>query len=344
MTSESVKDIMTTAVVAVPPEMPLLQAAKILSDHDFAGVPVADKNGILVGILTEYDLISKNQETKKNSLVVKDAMNPEPIVFHEGASFEEVAATFRDHHRVNPVPVVDEAGKVIGIVSRYDLIKTFLALAAHQLSAPLTAIGWSAESLLKGVGGKLTNKQREYIEEIYHQIKTLQDTVSLFFNVTRLESGIFNLKPAFLQLAEVAEDICGVFGPILTKRNLKFVKSYDESKVTLDERILRIVLQNLLSNAIRYTPDGGTIAVEVRSQKGAVFIKVSDTGLGISTNEQSQMFSRLFRTKEARALSDEGMGLGLYLVKMIVEKSGGKIWFESKANKGSTFYVELPVC
>lgn len=148
----SVTDIMTKEVVSVSPEMPISKAANILSDHRFDGVPVLNKDGILVGILTEYDMVSSatihlptlqtvlqnlkvfksdqsqfEKEIKEiSSLTVSDVMNKDPLTLSENATYAEVAQTFKDHHRVNPIPVVDNDRRVVGVVSRYDVLKTFI--------------------------------------------------------------------------------------------------------------------------------------------------------------------------------------------------------------------------
>ena len=141
---------MTKNVISIVPEMPLFEAAKILMDHDFNGAPVVDKDNKLLGILTQYDLISRGsaihlptfQKLLKDigvfgkdkshfkkefadviSLTVKDAMNKDPLVLRDDATYDEVVAAFREHHRVNPIPVVDQTEKVVGVVSRYDLLK-----------------------------------------------------------------------------------------------------------------------------------------------------------------------------------------------------------------------------
>lgn len=150
MSDLKITDIMTKEVVSVDPEMPLFEAAKILSEHNFDGVPVVDQENKLLGILTEYDLISQSSSIhlptlqkvlqdmsvlgkdkahfKKEfqdviALKVKDAMNKEPLTLKDSASYEEVVAAFRDHHRVNPIPVINNEGKVVGVVSRYDVLK-----------------------------------------------------------------------------------------------------------------------------------------------------------------------------------------------------------------------------
>lgn len=146
----SVRDIMAADVVSVRPDTPLADAAKILAEHSFDGVPVTDTDGRLVGILTEYDLISKGSAIhlptfqlimenlpvlKKDhsqfqkeiqavtALVVRDVMNSDPLTLPEDATFEQTVQTFRDHHRVNPIPIISAERKVIGVVSRFDILK-----------------------------------------------------------------------------------------------------------------------------------------------------------------------------------------------------------------------------
>ncbi len=151
----TVKDIMTRKVVSVAPETSLVEAANILAEHSFDGVPVVDSKNKLVGIITEYDLIEKSsdihlptfqkilqnlkvlrsdrsefeKEVKKvSSLTVEDVMNPEPLTLSDTASFEEVVRAFKEHHRVNPIPIVDKSEKVVGVVSRFDVLKPLRSL------------------------------------------------------------------------------------------------------------------------------------------------------------------------------------------------------------------------
>ena len=146
---------MTAKVISVRPETPLMEAAELLAKHGFDGVPVVDDGGKLVGILTEYDLISKGsaihlptfQKLIQNmgvygkdkshfkndfkdiaALKVKDVMNDDPLTLPEDASYEDAVAAFRDHHRVNPIPVIDNERKVVGVVSRFDVLKPLSAM------------------------------------------------------------------------------------------------------------------------------------------------------------------------------------------------------------------------
>mgnify|MGYP001605692721 CR=1 FL=1 len=155
MKLSTVKDIMTKQVVSVSPETSIIEVQEILYNHKFDGAPVVDPNGRLIGIITEYDLLTKGSaihlptfqkilsqlpifskdqfEFKKeveeiSSLKVKDVMNKEPFILYEDASFEEAVRAFQEHHRVNPIPIIDKEHKVRGIVSRCDVIKLFSLL------------------------------------------------------------------------------------------------------------------------------------------------------------------------------------------------------------------------
>ena len=148
----SVRELMTKEVVTTSPETPLLDVAKIIAEHNFDGIPVIDKDKKLIGIVTEYDMINKTsaihlptlQVVLKNmplfkkdqahfqeeilSLKVGDIMNKEPLTLPETATFEEVIKLFKAHHRVNPIPVIDKDNRVIGVVSRFDVLRPFHVL------------------------------------------------------------------------------------------------------------------------------------------------------------------------------------------------------------------------
>lgn len=154
---QTVSDIMTREVVSVHPQTPLFEAAKVLNEHSLDGVPVVDGANRLVGILTEYDLISKgsalhlptlqkvfesiavsgrdhlHEEVRQlTALTVNDVMNTDPLALPQGTSIEETVRVFTEHHRVNPVPVVDPDRRVVGVVSRYDLVKLFRLLQTQR--------------------------------------------------------------------------------------------------------------------------------------------------------------------------------------------------------------------
>ncbi|TSC69234.1 MAG: CBS domain containing membrane protein [Parcubacteria group bacterium Gr01-1014_66] len=123
------RDIMTTEIISVKPDTPLLEAGRLIAQHRFNGLPVVDADHRLIGIVTEYSIIRKSllpgqrSEVRADMPLVRNVMNPEPLVLSPDASLEEVMAAFRDHHSVNPIPVVDKEGFLVGVVSRSDLLK-----------------------------------------------------------------------------------------------------------------------------------------------------------------------------------------------------------------------------
>ncbi|MCH8987086.1 PAS domain S-box protein, partial [Patescibacteria group bacterium] len=248
-------------------------------------------------------------------------------------------------------PLKDKAGKVNGCVVVFrdvskereiDRAKSeFVSLASHQLRTPLTSINWYMEMLLSGEVGGIEEKQKEYLEKIYHNSRRMVVLVNALLNASRVELGTLAVEPKPINLFEIADSVLDELSPQIKKKELQIEKSYDKSLPTVnaDPQLTRIVFQNLLSNSVKYTPENGTISLTIEKKEPNVLIKVSDNGYGIPKAQQSQIFKKLFRADNIKSKDPDGTGLGLYIVKSVVEQSGGKIWFESKENKGTTFYV-----
>ena len=227
-----------------------------------------------------------------------------------------------------------------------DKAKTeFVSLASHQLRTPLTSINWYAEMLLAGDAGKLNKTQKKYLDQIYHGNQRMVDLVNTLLNVSRLELGTLMIEPTPVNMRDLAHSVMDEQKPTIDERKLVLKPSFADNVpvISADPKLLRMVLQNLLSNAVKYTPEGGTIEFALSADKNNITVKVADTGYGIPKSQQDKIFSKLFRADNVRAKDTEGTGLGLYIVKLIVENSGGKIWFESEEDKGTVFYVTLPL-
>jgi len=227
-----------------------------------------------------------------------------------------------------------------------DRAKTeFVSLASHQLRTPLTIMNWYSEMLLAGKDGKLNSQQKKYSEEIYAANQRLIELVDLLLNVSRIELGTLNIEPEPINLKKVANLALNELLLQIKNKKLKVKKDYDKNLpiINADPNIVHIIFQNLLSNAVKYIPRGGRVRLLIKKQKSDVLIKVSDTGYGIPKAQQSQIFTKFFQADNIREKGLGGNGLGLYIVKSVLEQSGGKIWFESEENKGSTFYVTIPL-
>jgi PAS domain S-box-containing protein len=238
-----------------------------------------------------------------------------------------------------------------------DKAKTeFVSLASHQLRTPLSSINWYTEMLLAGDAGPINEDQKKYLEEVAIGNKRMVDLVDSLLNVSRLDLGTFIIETEKIDIVEMSKSVVGELKPQIINRKLKLEEIYDNNikDFEADRKLLRMVFQNLLSNAVKYTKEEGFIKVDIsifskdqifgdkKIEEESLGILIQDSGIGIPLIQQEKMFSKLFRADNARESETEGTGLGLYIIKSIVDQSGGEIWFKSEENVGTTFYVIFP--
>lgn len=252
-------------------------------------------------------------------------------------------------------PVLDEKGDVMFFVGiERDVTKEraidkskseFVSLASHQLRTPLSAINWYTEMLMDEDVGKLNKKQRDYLQEIYNSSKRMTDLVGSLLNVSRIDLGTFAIEPKPTDIIEIVKSVIKELSHQIKKKKQKIIEEYEKEVglLNIDPNLMRMVFQNLISNAVKYTPPEGKIDVKINKVGDNIIILVSDTGYGIPKSQQSRIFEKFFRADNIREIETDGNGLGLYMVKEIVEKSGGAIRFESEENKGTKFFVSIPI-
>ncbi len=231
----------------------------------------------------------------------------------------------------------------------------FVSLASHQLRTPLTAINWYAEMLLAGDAGKLNKEQKKFLDSIFESNQRMITLVNAFLNVSRLEIGTYVIKPEPIEVEPFLASVIDELQAEMREKSLKLTQQVDGKPLIFlaDRTLLRMVFQNLISTAIKYTPKGGSIDVRVALvAKGKMFggqkmtedrftLAVADTGIGIPKEQQAKIFSRFFRAANALRAETDGSGLGLYIIKSIIDRAGGALWFASKEGQGTTFYVSL---
>jgi len=169
------------------------------------------------------------------------------------------------------------------------------------------------------------------------------ELVNALLNISRIELGTFMIEPEQTDIVKITESILDEVKQKIKSKNLKIVRGYSaKMPISADTKLLRIIIQNIITNAVKYTPSGGTISIKLQKQSSNYQITIADTGYGIPQKQQNKIFSKLFRADNIREMETDGTGLGLYIVKRIVDQAGGKIWFKSQENKGTTFFITLP--
>lgn len=222
----------------------------------------------------------------------------------------------------------------------------FVSLVAHQLRTPLSAIKWTLKILLDKELGEITAEQQDFLQKTYLSNERMISLINDLLNVARIEEGRYLYKTTLTSLEQITKSVIESRKGEINRRKLKF--KFDKPKSSLplisaDVEKITLIIQNLLDNAVKYTTEGGEVVISLRLGKGAVEFSIKDSGVGIPRDQQNRVFTKFFRGANVIRLETEGSGLGLFIVKNIVEAHGGKIWFESKEGQGSTFYFTLPV-
>ncbi|OGF27773.1 hypothetical protein A2331_06730 [Candidatus Falkowbacteria bacterium RIFOXYB2_FULL_34_18] len=239
----------------------------------------------------------------------------------------------------------------------------FVTLASHQLRTPLSIIKWYVDFLVTGEAGEINKEQKKYLEEVYLSNERLIELVNALLDVSRIDVGTFSIEPEPTDIVERAENALRKYLPQIKQKEIHLKKAYDDiPKINLDPRLTKMVFDIVISNAVKYTNKGGMIKITIKKTENNILTQVSDSGCGIPREQQPKVFSKLFRADNVRRMESVGTGLGLYIAKAVIEKSGGKIWFESpslefllseeykgkkitpdKANKGTTIFFTIPL-
>jgi signal transduction histidine kinase len=253
-------------------------------------------------------------------------------------------------NRAEPEPAAIVVHQDVTALKEAERLKDeFIGIAAHELRSPLAVVKGFAQTLIlqtkRGKGPELADWQMEAIQDIDQATSRLVELTEDLLDVTRLQAGRLELHLEPTDLIALTQRTVARFR-VTTERHTITVNATPEHMVGMaDHRRIEQVLSNLINNAIKYSPDGGYIEISAQEDQkaNAALLSVRDHGIGIPAHQQGRIFSRFMRADNAHAYNIGGTGLGLYLCRELVERHGGRIWFESVEGQGSTFCVSLPL-
>ncbi len=313
---------------------------------------------------TEKELLGEWFPKKVIAVTSKDAVinlidRPITKAFLTGRSVSEKLHYRRKNGQKIPVAISVSPillnGRPLGAVEVFrditfeqevDRMKSeFISLASHQLRTPLSAIKTYSHMLVDGYMGELTQTQKKSLRTIISGANRMNELISTLLNVTRIESGSIAVTPKMVQIDRIIDDVMKEVSMMASDKSIK-IRCNSTSKTSIsiktDALILKEIITNLVSNAIKYTPENGSVTISTAQRPGDIIITVTDTGWGIPLQSKDQIFSKFFRAPNIVRRETTGTGLGLYLVKGLVETIGGDISFKSAEGKGTSFYLNLP--
>lgn len=338
------------------------------------GVMVIDKNGVIALWNSAAFLISGWQKEEAIGKYFRDVLklihekdrNPNSAFIEEAMKTGKTASMANNTLLIrkdgteiaigdSAAPIFEETGNISGVIVVFrDMTKErqldrakeeFVSIASHQLRTPLTAIKGYSGMLLDGDAGALNEKQRDYIQEIKHGNDRMIELITALLNVSKIDLGVFAVEPRPINFEDIAKSVLKDLAIIIEDKKLKVESIFEENLplINADPKLIRMIFQNLFSNAVKYTLPEKSIILKIKKQDHDILLTVADNGYGIPKYAQSKIFTKMFRADNAREKDPDGTGLGLYIIKAIIEESGGKIWFESEENKGTIFYVSIPL-
>jgi signal transduction histidine kinase len=324
-------DLPTTIPMTHPILAQILKEEKPIVTHDLTAEQAIDGRpaAIQMSVPIKRDGAIRGLLTLKSQAA--NALNDEDIEFMER--------------------LADRAGVAIKNAQLYQDIQTankaksdFISVVTHELRLPMTSIRGYTDLIASGMVGPLTEQQEQFLGVVKRNLDRMNILIRDLEDINRIESGRMPFNLTLVDLHEVVTDVAESMSEATAakEQSVTVVFGDDFPPVYADPTRLSQVMTNLLSNAHKYSPDGGEIVIEVKGNGRVATVSVIDNGIGISAENQAKLFTQFFRAEDPEVRQQLGWGLGLSIVKKMVEAQGGEISFESELGKGSTFTFTVP--
>ncbi len=286
---------------------------------------------IFLSVLLATLIVRPIRTLEKGTERVAHGKFDEEVKIKTGDELEELGSAFNN--------------MMVGLKQFEELKNEFVFIAAHELRTPVAAMKGYLSLILEGMAGPITEKTKDFIEKVVNSNQRLIQLVNDLLEVSRSEGGKLTIKVVPIDIIEPIRGVLGELQSLADKASVQFVYEPTQGlpKILADADRLKEVMVNLIGNSIKYMGGSGKVTISHEVQGTDLVTHVADTGLGMSRDAQGKLFQKFYRVQTEKTQNIQGTGLGLFIVKEIIEKMNGKIWVESEEGKGSTFSFSLPV-
>jgi signal transduction histidine kinase len=220
-----------------------------------------------------------------------------------------------------------------------------ISISAHELRTSLTATKWILQMLIDKEVGDLNIEQKKFLEKVFESNERAITVVNEMLSINHAEEVVLKYSFENIDILPIVENVISDFSGESRRHNKEIILLRPEKnppKVQADAEKIKIIMQNLIENGLKYSNEGDKVFVTFSEKNSELEIRVKDNGIGIKKEDQDKIFNKYFRAENAKEKDKVGSGLGLTIIREMIEKHGGKIWFESEEGKGTTFYFTIP--
>jgi len=318
--------------------------SRLFNTEHFVLAPILTQNGVIgnvfVGNQSNVLRISEGDEELISILANQLGQSLENARLYEQAFCAKQDLEIIVQNRTKQAVEASEEAKRISKKK-----SEFISAVSHELRTPLTSIKGYSSILISGKLGDIPPEAKQRIEKINKHSDNLVKLINDLLDISRIESGRVEMHIGKCNLSQLLENVVDILTPQMKEKNIQWKKDVDHNvpELMLDSVQMERVFINIIGNAIKFTPIEGTISAKIFLEGPAVLIQISDTGVGISAEDIEKLFDEFYRADNKINQNVKGSGLGLALVKKIIEAYGGETWITSKINVGTTIHIDLPL-